>query len=128
MLSSMTKGEIVDHWSLIVIDANNKYWKSYLLCDPCSGHDVLDGVMLVCDPCSGHISTKNDIWMMVVMVVIPMEPLMVMDDLWSPCLLSGVLIPLGESNLPESSSSRLETDEGANFQSFLLDLKNKTMI
>ena len=47
---------------------------------------------------------------------------------WSRQMLSGVLISLGESNLPKSSSSRLETDEGANFQSFLLDLKNKTMI
>lgn len=29
--------------------------------------------VLVCDPCSGHISTENDIWMMVVMVVMPLE-------------------------------------------------------
>ena len=53
-----------------------------LVCDPCSGHDVLDGVMLVCDPCSGHISTENDIWMMVVMVVMPrelMEPMHLVD-------------------------------------------------
>ena len=47
---------------------------------------------------------------------------------WSRQLLSGVLIPLREYNLPESSSSRLGTDEGANFQSFLLDLTNNTMI
>ena len=33
-----------------------------------------------------------------------------------------------ESNLPKSSSSILGTDEGANFESFLLDLTNKTMI
>lgn len=47
---------------------------------------------------------------------------------WSHQPLSGVLILLGESNLPKSSSSRLRIDEGANFQSFLLDLTNKTMI
>ena len=43
------------------------------VCDPCGEHDVLDGVMLECDPCSGHISTENDIWMMVVMVVMLVE-------------------------------------------------------
>ena len=32
MLSSMTKGEIVGHLSLIVIDANNRCWKPCHLC------------------------------------------------------------------------------------------------
>ena len=43
-------------------------------------------------------------------------------------LLGWVLILLGEFNLPELSSSKLGTDEGANSQSFLFDLTNKTMI
>ena len=33
-------------------------------------------------------------------------------------LLSGVLLPLGESNLPKFSSSKHGTDERANYQSF----------
>ena len=36
-------------------------------------------------------------------------------------LLSGYIFPLGESNLLELSSSRLETDERENYKSFLLD-------
>ena len=40
---------------------------------------------------------------------------------WSRQLLSEYFFPLGESNLLESSSSRLETDERANYKSFLLD-------
>ena len=43
----------------------------------------LDGVMVVCDPCSGHISTENGIWMMVVMVVMPLD-LMPLCRWWSP--------------------------------------------
>ena len=39
-----------------------------------------------------------------------------------------VFFPLGESNLLESSSSRLETDDRANYKSLLLDFIIKTMV
>ena len=44
---------------------------------------------------------------------------------WSRQLLSGYFFPLGESNLLESSSSRLETDERANYKYFLLNFTIK---
>ena len=50
------------------------------------------------------------------------------DPQWSRQPLSEVLIPLGESNLPDSSSSRLRTDERVYSKSFLLDFTTETMI
>ena len=83
-MSCCDKGEIVDHSSLIVTDANNKCWKPCLLYVTLAVDTTyLDGAMHVCDPCSGHISTENDIWMMVVMVVMPLEltePMHLVDD------------------------------------------------
>ena len=56
----MTNGEIVDHLSLIVIDANNRCWKPCLLYVTLAVDTTyLDGVMLVCDPCNGHIAPRS---------------------------------------------------------------------